>query len=777
MLTTEEKIRLVTGQGSWHTADLPGKLPPQLMCDGPHGIRKQKEGASNNDSEPATCYPTASCLASSFDLDLAYKVGASLGAEAFVKGLTLLLGPGVNMKRSPLCGRNFEYFSEDPLLAGKLAAAWIQGLQYYGVGASLKHFTGNSQERFRMISDSVIDERTLREFYLRAFEIAVREARPATVMASYNRLNGTYASQNRWLLTDVLRRDWGFDGAVISDWGACTDLTESLKAGMDLEMPDSHGIHGSRLEKALADEDTQRSLDRAVENIVSLAMKYGPVFPPSYVQHASQDGLWYDDVIIQPLHDTEDAAKSRHDLSRLAAEGSAVLLQNDGILPIEPDDQKGIRILLIGDLAVQTRYQGGGSSHVNATDVPSLKAQLETCMPQLQFARGYDAGQLEPNTVLEEEALAMADQADLILVAGGLTDLAEGEGFDRDSYEMPENQRSLIRKLAEKNAKMVLISYSGSPYAIECQERWNGILQMYLAGEASAEAAANLLTGKVNPSGHLAETWPRSIEDTPAYGNFSTDSKRIVYRERMMAGYRHYVTNQVETAYAFGWGLSYTHFTYEDLRVSEDGKTVTCKCKNIGTRPGATVVQLYIDNPQGAFLRPLRELRAFCKVHMQPGEERTLQFELEDRAYACWDTVLQQWVVPSGTYRIEIGENVNDILLSKELHISGVTEFHDCEVSAELPSEKVPGPYTRTNSIRELSERSIAAKLLAMIGKSVVKKMCGGKDERDPEVRMMLESMLDGTIESVVIAADGKIPYRLVDICVRQANRGRRFKR
>ena len=758
-LSLDEKLSLVTGVGFWHTKSFGGKIKHLELSDGPHGIRKQAEGAQNNDSEPAICYPTASALACTFDTGIVGRIGDELGKESKEKGVSVLLGPGVNMKRSPLCGRNFEYYSEDPYLAGRMATSFINGVQQNGVGTSLKHFAANSQETHRMRSDSVIDERTLREIYLKAFEMTVKAAKPATVMASYNLVNGTYSTENKWMLTDVLRNEWGYEGIVVSDWGACTNLTKAIKAGMDLEMPDSFEVHKNALKKDLEEGNiTEEEIDKAVNRILAAIEKYGLTDE----EEAAYKAPTMEEFLAK------ESTKRRHELAYQASVGAGVLLKNEGILPLHPED----KIAVIGDLAVKTRIQGGGSSHINSGAYPTVLDCLKTHYPNLTFARGYDSMVLELDEVMEEEAAAVTKDAEIIVYCGGLTDLAEGEGYDRDTFKMPENQIHLIHKLMELGKKIVFLSFGGAPFEMECLEQFDSVLQMYLGGEAVAEAAVALLTGLENPSGHLAETWPLYMKDTPAYSNFASREKHVLYNEGLFIGYRHYNSRKIPVQFPFGYGLSYTDFEYDNLHVekTEEGFLVSFTVTNTGNRAGKAVPQLYVRNFKGDFERADVELRDFTKISLNPEESKEVSFKLGPDAFQIYDVSKKKWVIPEGEYGILIGRSVEEIVLSENVYVEGVKDLSIPKPELTV-SEEAGERFTITSSYAELSEYSETAKKLLDQTVEMFIQMFPGRGLDDPEVHMMLEMFKDGTADSTTLMSHGRIPYDTLYTIIDEANR------
>ena len=556
------------------------------------------------------------------------------------------------MKRSPLCGRNFEYYSEDPYLAGILASSYVNGVQQNGVGTSLKHFAANSQETKRMTSNSIIDERTLREIYLKAFEMVVKNSRPTTLMASYNRINGYYSCENKWLLKDVLRDDWGFDGVVVSDWGACTNLTKAAKAGMNLEMPDSRGIHKEQVLKDVeAGLITEEEIDEALKPLLELIEKYGMTDE----EEAQFKMPSMEEYVARP------ETKSRHRLAVTAASEAAVLLKNDGVLPLKQNQ----KIAVIGDLAFTTRFQGGGSSHIRAAEYPNVVECMKKLFPNVKAARGYDAFSYDTDPVMEKDALDLCDEAEVVIYCGGLTDLAESEGYDRSTFKMPENQVHLIRELVKKEKTIVFLSFGGAPFYMEGLSDWNAILQMYLGGEGVAEAAVLLLGGVKNPCGHLAETWPLSIEDTPAFTCFGKREKHILYKEGLFIGYRHYQSKKIPVQFPFGYGLSYTTFKCGQGKLSKssmtaDGKvTLTVPVTNTGNREGAEVVQVYVkalDYPEA----PIKSLKGFQKVYLNAGQTAQAVITLDGESFEYYDPSIDELSTRPGRYKILYGSSSLD---------------------------------------------------------------------------------------------------------------------
>jgi len=655
-LTLEQKASLLSGRDFWSTKAFPDAgIPSIVLTDGPHGVRMQN-GASDhlgiNDSLPATCFPPAVAIGSSWNPAAAERLGEAVGREASALGVAVLLGPGINIKRSPLCGRNFEYYSEDPLLSGVLGAAHVRGQQSQGVGASVKHYAANNQETERMRVSADVDERTLRELYLPAFERVVIEAKPSTVMCSYNKVNGVFASENVWLLTDVLRREWGFTGAVISDWGAVSNRVAALDAGLDLEMPGSGGATDQEIVDAVRRGDLDEALvDHAVQRVLALA---------THVPDSTQ------------AFDVD----AHHALARELAAESAVLLKNDNAaLPIG-----GVTtIAVVGGFAATPRFQGGGSSHINATRtdaaLDAIKAMAAERNQSVRYAAGYATdGSIEANA-LRDEAVEAAAAADITVVFAGLGEKEESEGFDRTSLHLPADQLELIRAVAAASARTVVVLSNGGVVSLEgWHDDVDAILEGFLLGQAGGSAIADLLFGVANPSGHLAETIPLRLQDTPSYLNFPGEQGHVRYGEGVMIGYRHYETVEARVRYPFGHGLSYTTFQTSDFSVEltgDDTATAAVTVTNTGAVAGAHVVQLYVGTDAGPVRRPTRELRAFTKIALASGESRTVTLDLPRRAFAYWDTPLGQWVVAPGQYRVEVGEDSSTIIAEQEITLTG----------------------------------------------------------------------------------------------------------
>ncbi|GAA4192943.1 glycoside hydrolase family 3 C-terminal domain-containing protein [Microbacterium oryzae] len=654
-LSLDEKISLLTGDTFWSTRGIEhAEIEGATLTDGPHGVRLQSGAADHlgiNDSHPATAFPTAAATGSTWDPELLAEMGEALGRESRALDVDVLLGPGVNIKRSPLCGRNFEYFSEDPLLAGALGSAWVRGIQQQGVGASLKHFAANNQEFERMRISAEVDERTLREIYLPAFERTVKEAQPATVMCSYNRVNGVYASENRWLLTDVLRDEWGYQGYVVSDWGAVNNPPAAVAAGLDLTMPAAGARHAADVRAALeAGEVDEAAIDIAVSRILT-----------------AHDRLRADRGA------TEDVDfEAHHALARRIAAESTVLLANEGaILPLSAE--QGGAIAVIGEFARTPRYQGAGSSHINPTRLDTaLEAIREATSRDVAFAAGFRLdGQAD--AALVDEAVAAARGAETVVLFLGLPDAEESEGFDRTHLDLPAVQRGLLDAVVAANANVVVVLSNGSVVSLDgIAGHVPAILEAWLGGQASGSAAADVLFGIAEPGGRLAETIPLRLADNPAHVNFPGTPKKVVYGERIYVGYRWYDMTERDVAFPFGFGLGYTTFTLSDVAVSapESGRAhavVEATVTNTGSRAGAEVVQVYVGDPEASVDRPVRELKAFQKVRLAAGESTRVRLELDDRAFAFWGE--SGWTVEPGAFVVEVGTSSRDIVAAETIEL------------------------------------------------------------------------------------------------------------
>ena len=657
-MTLEEKVAFCSGHDFWHTKAIERlDIPAVMMCDGPHGLRKQEGEGDHlgiNKSIETVCYPTAAALASSFDRDVMRQLGEALGQECQAENVAMLLGPGVNIKRSPLCGRNFEYFSEDPFLAGEMGAAYVQALQSRGIAACAKHFACNDQETLRMSGSSNLDERTLREIYLPAFETVVKKGKTRSLMCAYNAINGTFCSENRMLLTDILRDEWHSDAFVVTDWGAIKDQAKGVAAGLDLEMPGGPNATGEEIVEAVKTGTLDESdLDKTVLRLLQ--------FVKDSVEQR-RPGATID----------RDACRK---LARKLAGECAVLMKNEGgLLPLK-EKQK---VAFIGEFADKPRYQGAGSSHIN---VPHAVSALETAGNAVIYARGYDAHSDVTDEAMLKEAVETAKKADVAVIFAGLPDAFETEGADRDHMRLPDNQNELIKAVSQANPHTVVVLHGGSPVELPWLHDVPAVLCAYLGGEQVGAATVDLLYGKVNPSGHLAETWPIRLQDNPSYLNFPGEEGIVTYAEGIFVGYRYYDKKEMPVNFCFGHGLSYTRFAYSSLQVDQesitdqDVLTVSVDVKNVGSAAGKTVVQLYVSDPESTVRRPVRELRAFEKIALQPGEIKTVTFTLDKRAFAYWEPKCHDFFVESGEYVIEIGESCRDIRITQPVQVEGTIEL------------------------------------------------------------------------------------------------------
>ena len=652
-MTLEEKAGMCSGLDFWHLKEVEHLgIPKVMVSDGPHGLRKQDEKGDHlgiNDSIKAVCFPPAVLSACSFDRGLMEEMGKAIGREAQANDVSVVLGPAVNIKRSPLCGRNFEYYSEDPYLAGEIAAAFVKGVQSQHVGTSIKPFAANNQEYRRMSSSSEVDERTLREIYFPAFETAVKNAQPYTFMCSYNQINGTFASENKWLLTDVLRGEWGFKGYVMSDWGAVNDRVKGLEAGLELEMPASGGDNDAMIVKAVKDGALEEKiLDQAVERILRIIFEYADHRKPQ-----------------------EFTMEKDHEEAQHIAEESMVLLKNENhILPLKTSEKAAF----IGGFARNPRFQGGGSSHINCFKTTNVLDSVP-CDAQVVYAEGFPADRDFYDKALADEAVKAAAEADKAVIFAGLPESFESEGYDRSHMRLPECQNRLITEILKVQPNTVIVLHNGSPVEMPWLGEIKGLLETYLGGQAGGAAAANILYGKINPSGKLAETMPLKLSDNPSYLNFGGGEK-VEYREGIFVGYRYYDTKEMDVAFPFGYGLSYTTFAYSNLKLSMENPTekdtvmVSADVTNTGKSAGKEVVQLYIRDLTGSAIRPEKELKGFEKVFLEPGETKTVTMELNKRSFAWYNTELHDWFAASGDYEILVGASSRDIRLTETLHLN-----------------------------------------------------------------------------------------------------------
>ena len=758
-MTLEDKISLCTGGDFWHTKAMPQYgIPAIMMSDGPHGLRCQAAEADMigiNESLPATCFPTAVTAGATWNRKLYAAEGEAIGREGAAAGVSVVLGPGCNIKRNPRGGRNFEYISEDPYFAGKMAAAFIRGQQSAGVASSVKHFAVNSQEYKRQNGDSQLDERTFREIYLTPFEIAVKEGNPGTVMCSYNKINGIHASDSKALLTDILRNEWGFDGLVVTDWGALNDRIEGYKAGCDLNMPGgSKFMEKAALDAVHSGELGEAYIDATVERILRLVEK-------------SQG-------IPAPQIDWD----THHALALKVAEQGAVLLKNeDNILPLAESD-----MALIGYMAANMRYQGSGSSHINPTKLINISDALP-CVPCC--ACGDKLGNVTEQEL--RDAVEAAKKQKIAVVVVGLPDSYESEAFDRDHMRLPEGHNKLVEAVAKANPNTVVVLLCGSAMDLPWADQVKAILYMGLPGQAGGEAAANLLTGKANPCGKLTETWPLFYEDVISKDTFG--KKNTEYREGIYVGYRYYDKAKKSVRYPFGHGLSYTTFAYSDLIVR--ARKVSVQVKNTGAVSGAEVVQLYIAAPKGGFFRPVRELKGFERVELEPGESKTVEFTLDDRSFAIWS---EGWKIPGGTYTVQIGASSRDIHLEQSIEIVGeeislpvwqagswyetMSGHPSREEWEKLMGHPVPvisepkkGQFTMDSTCMEMKEHSFVMKIQYMVTENIIAKGFGGKkDMSDPSYKMMITCATDCPMRSVVISSGGMMNDSLAQGMLHMAN-------
>lgn len=725
-LTLEEKASLCSGRDYWHTKTIERLgIPGMMMCDGPHGLRKQVGEGDHlgiNESIETVCYPTASALAASFDRDALKLLGKTLGEECQAEDVGMLLGPGVNMKRSPLCGRNFEYFSEDPYLAGELGSSYVEGLQGEGIAACVKHFAANNQETRRMSGTSNMDERVLYETYLPAFETIVKKGKTRGIMCAYNAVDGVYCAENKKLLTDILREKWGYDGMVVTDWGAVKNRVKGLQAGLDLEMPGGPGVQDQAIVEAVKNGTLdEKVLDEAVRNVLKLVADY-------------QDARRPDTII-----DRTKCAK----VSRELSERCGVLLKNENILPLD----KSAKTVFIGEFAVKPRYQGAGSSHINVKSLKGALERAEEAGYQVCYAEGYRVHDEETDTELIRQAVAKAQEAEVAVIFAGQPDAYETEGCDRETMDIPENQNALIEAVVSVQPNTVVVLHGGSCMALPWLSKIPAVLCMYLGGQEVGAAAVSLLYGEENPSGKLAETWPVKIEDNPSYLNFPGEDGMVSYKEGIYIGYRYYDKKKMDVLFPFGHGLSYTTFTYSDLKLDKDSMTdeetltVSCRVKNSGKRKGRETVQLYVGDEVSSVGRPVRELKGFEKIELEAGEEKEVAFRLDKRSFAYYETKIHDWFVESGSFLIEIGASSRDIRLSGVVEVTGTVEL--------------PIVYSYESTVGDLMKSSK--------GKAFMQKMLAGGSSKGQEEaeKDNLKHMGEGS-EKMVQSMMAEMPLRSI---------------
>lgn len=733
-LTDEEKVSLLQGKDFWNINGIERlNIPSMMVSDGPHGVRKQEGEADHiglNDSVPSVCYPTLSALSNSWDRDLLERIGKALAKECISHDIGMLLGPGINHKRSPLCGRNFEYFSEDPVLTGKLAASYVKGVQSNGVAACLKHYAVNSQETYRMNTDSIIDERTLFEIYLKAFEIVVKEADPAAVMTAYNLVNGTYCSENEYLMEDIMRKRFGFNGLFVTDWGAISDVVKSFQSGLDLEMPGMcRGTEELVLEAIEKGTLSREKLDACVKRIITLLSNKQDSKPYSVDAHLQ--------------------------LAREAAEKSAVLLKNDNILPLK----RAGKTAIIGKMAKQPRYQGSGSSKVNPIELDSIVDRWEG---QYLYADGYEDNGLT-NVFLIEEAKKAASQADTVVVVAGLPEFYEAEGFDRSHMNLPEGHNQLIHALTLVHSRVVVVLQTGSPVTMPWIHEVQSVLLMNLGGCKSGEATVRLLQGDVNPSGRLSQTFPVKLEDTPCFNLYPAVNKKALYKESIYTGYRYYTGAKKEVLFPFGYGLSYTQFEYKDLKIirGQNSFLVIVKLKNIGKYAGREVVQCYIGAKDPLTFRAERELKHFKIVELKPGESAEVHFEVNLHDFERYSTKLHEYIREEGMYTVEIGKDVSTIVLSQTIHIQGIEPFKEdydpvyddpknidsitdeqfYSLFDTKPISKEKTEFTRDDSVRDIADTKPIFKALMPVVSKLAASYTKGDEETETQAKMTILDM------------------------------------
>lgn len=748
-MTLEEKAGLCSGGDFWHTkaVDRLG-IPAIMVSDGPHGLRKQDQAADHlgvNESIKAVCFPTGCGVATSFNRELIGKMGQTLGNECQAENVSVILGPAVNIKRSPLCGRNFEYYSEDPYLASEIATAHINGVQSKHVGTSIKHFMANNQETRRMSVDAIIDERALHEIYLGAFEGAVRQAKPWTVMSSYNKVNGSYVGENKELLTDILRDKWGFDGFVVSDWGAVSDRIKALQAGLDLEMPASGGMRDAQIVKAVQDGTLNENvLDTTCERILNIVYHY--------MENRDENAVF----------DLE----ADHEKAREVAHETIVLLKNeDEILPLK----KGAKVAFIGKYAQKPRYQGGGSSHINSKKVTSaLDAIAEAGITNVTFAKGFDDQIDAIDEVLEEEAVEAAAQAKVAVVFAGLPDAFESEGFDREHMRMPECQNRLIDEILKVQPNTVVVLHNGSPVEMPWVNEVKGIVEAYLGGEAVGGAVVDILFGDVNPSAKLAETFPYQLEDNPSYLSGFGSGDSVNYAESIFIGYRYYDKKNMPVMFPFGFGLSYTTFDYSNLKVDkkelsdQETLTVSVDVTNTGKVAGKEIIELYVADKESTVIRPLKELKGFEKVLLQPGETKTVTMTLDWRAFAYYEPKMKDWNVETGEFEILIGKSSEEIVLTETVVVNG--------------TKKMPVTYTVNTTFGDLPTTPQAMEIIEPILTAYNQSQITSDDENSSaseaitaEMNAAMEKFMP--LRAVISFSDGKITPDQIEESVDKLNK------